>query len=281
MARRHVTVVLSGDGGDELFGGYDRYLPHPRVAAFDRLAVPGARAAAALAWPLLPHGTRGKNFLRHVAKDWSGRYLDSIAFFHADERAALYSADVRTAAGLDAERRLARHFDRFAALPNNSRMMRFDFETYLPEDVLTKVDRMSMAHSIESRVPLLDNRVIDFAASLPARFKIKGGRRKHVLKDTLKTMLPEAILSRRKQGFGVPLGTWFRGGLTSLFSDILDTPRTRQRGYFDAAFVGRLLREHLDGERDHTLRLWQLLVFELWHRQYLDARVSAPAAHVG
>jgi asparagine synthase (glutamine-hydrolysing) len=281
MARRHVTVVLSGDGGDELFGGYDRYLPHPRVAAFDRLAVPGARAAAALAWPLLPHGTRGKNFLRHVAKDWSGRYLDSIAFFHADERAALYSADVRTAAGLDAERRLARHFDRFAALPNDSRMMRFDFETYLPEDVLTKVDRMSMAHSIESRVPLLDNRVIDFAASLPARFKIKGGRRKHVLKDTLKTMLPEAILSRRKQGFGVPLGTWFRGGLTSLFSDILDTPRTRQRGYFDAAFVGRLLREHLDGERDHTLRLWQLLVFELWHRQYLDARVSAPAAHVG
>ena len=183
-------MVLSGDGGDELFGGYDRYLPHPRVAAFDRLAVPGARAAAALAWPLLPHGTRGKNFLRHVAKDWSGRYLDSIAFFHADERAALYSADVRAAAGLEAERRLARHFDRFAALPNDSRMMRFDFETYLPEDVLTKVDRMSMAHSIESRVPLLDNQVIDFAASLPARFKIKGGRRKHILKDTLKTMLP-------------------------------------------------------------------------------------------
>jgi asparagine synthase (glutamine-hydrolysing) len=138
-----------------------------------------------------------------------------------------------------------------------------------------------MAHSIESRVPLLDNRVIDFAASLPARFKIKGGRRKHILKDTLKTMLPESILARRKQGFGVPLGTWFRGGLTSLFADVLDTPRTRQRGYFDAGFVRRLLREHLDGERDHTLRLWQLLVFELWHRHYLDARMSAPAAHVG
>ena len=281
IARRHVTVVLSGDGGDELFGGYDRYLPHPRVAAFDRLAVPGARAAAALAWPLLPHGTRGKNFLRHVAKDWSGRYLDSIAFFHADERAALYSADVRAAAGLDAERRLARHFDRFGALPHASRMMRFDFETYLPEDVLTKVDRMSMAHSIETRVPLLDNRVIDFAATLPARFKIKDGRRKHILKETLRTLLPEAILSRRKQGFGIPLGTWFRGGLTDLFADVLDAPRTRQRGYFDAGFVGRLLREHLAGERDHTLRLWQLLVFELWHRQYLDARMSAPAAHVG
>ena len=281
IARRHVTVVLSGDGGDELFGGYDRYLPHPRVARFDRLPIPGMRSAAALAWPLLPHGVTGKNFLRHVAKDAAGRYLDSVGFFHADERAVLYTADVRAAAGLEAERRLARHFDRFAALPHDSRMMRFDFETYLPEDVLTKVDRMSMAHSIESRVPLLDNRVIDFAASLPARFKIKGGRRKHVLKETLRTMLPESILARRKQGFGIPLGTWFRGGLTGVFSDVLDSPRTRQRGYFDGAVVARLLREQLSGSRDHTLRLWQLLVFELWHRQYLDAPVSSPAAHVG
>jgi asparagine synthase (glutamine-hydrolysing) len=281
IARRHVTVVLSGDGGDELFGGYDRYLPHPRVTRFDRLPLPGLRAAAALAWPLLPHGVKGKNFLRHVASDPAGRYLDSIAFFHADERAALYSAEARAAAGVAAEQTLARHFDRFAALPHDSRMMRFDFETYLPEDVLTKVDRMSMAHSIESRVPLLDNRVIDFAASLPARFKIKDGRRKHVLKETLRTLLPEAILARPKQGFGIPLGTWFRGGLTGLFTDVLDAPRTRQRGYFDNGFVGRLLKEHLSGERDHTLRLWQLLVFELWHRQYLDTVVSAPAANVG
>jgi asparagine synthase (glutamine-hydrolysing) len=280
IARRHVTVVLSGDGGDELFGGYDRYLPHPRVAQFDRLPVPGLRAAAALAWPLLPHGARGRNFLRHVAGDAATRYVDSISFFRADERAALYSADVRAATAADAERRLERHFDRFAGLPHDSRMMRFDFETYLPEDVLAKVDRMSMAHSIESRVPLLDNRVIDFAASLPARFKIRDGRRKHILKETLRTMLPDAILSRRKQGFGIPLGTWFRGGLTGLFSDVLETPRTEQRGYFDPAFVRRLLKEHLAGERDHTLRLWQLLVFELWHRQYLDAPVSAPAAHV-
>jgi asparagine synthase (glutamine-hydrolysing) len=281
IARRHVTVVLSGDGGDELFGGYDRYLPHPRVAQFDRLPLPGARAAAALAWPLLPHGLKGKNFLRHVAKDAEGRYLDSITFFHADERAALYAPEVRAAARLDAEQALARHFARFSALAHDSRMMRFDFETYLPEDVLTKVDRMSMAHSIESRVPLLDNRVIDFAATLPARFKIKDGRRKHILKETLRTMLPDSILSRRKQGFGIPLGTWFRGGLTGLFSEVLDAPRTRQRGYFEPGFVGRLLREHLAGERDHTLRLWQLLVFELWHRQYLDAPVSSPAAHVG
>src|SRR5205814_6220352 len=111
------------------------------------------------------------------------------------ERASLYAPAVRSAISDDAEQILARHFDRFESLPHDSRMMRFDFETYLPEDVLTKVDRMSMAHSIESRVPLLDNRVIDFAASLPAHFKIKNGRRKHVLKETLRTMLPAAILA--------------------------------------------------------------------------------------
>ena len=280
IARRHVTVVLSGDGGDELFGGYDRYLAHPRVAAFDRLPVPGLRTLAAVVWPRLPHGARGKNFLRHVARDAAGRYLDSIAFFQADERRALLTADVQSALGSDAEAMLSRHFDRFAALPHESRMMRFDFETYLPEDVLTKVDRMSMAHSIESRVPLLDNSVIDFAATLPSRFKIRNGRRKHVLKETLRPLLPPGILDRRKQGFGVPLGVWFRGGLTDLFSEVLESPRARQRGYFESSFVSRLLREHLGGQRDHTLRLWQLLVFELWHRQYLDSPTAgSQAAH--
>jgi asparagine synthase (glutamine-hydrolysing) len=281
IARKHVTVVLSGDGGDELFGGYDRYIPHPRVRKFDALGLPGLRAAAGVAWPLLPHGTRGKNFLRHVAKDSIGRYLDSMTLFPSDERAALYSDGATAALRSATEQRLARHFHRFGALPHDSRMMRFDFETYLPEDVLVKVDRMSMAHSIESRVPLLDNEVIDFAASLPARFKIREGRRKHVLKRALEPLLPAGILNRRKQGFGVPLGNWFRGGLTGLFSDVLDAPRTRQRGYFEPAFVSRLLREHLTGQRDHTSRLWQLLVFELWHRQYLDrAAIGSATAHV-
>jgi asparagine synthase (glutamine-hydrolysing) len=276
MARRHVTVVLSGDGGDELFGGYDRYVPHPRVVAFDRYSPRALRRVAAIAAARLPHGVRGKNFLRHVGRDDKGRYLDAIRFFGADEKPALLTPDVlRLIEGPDPEARLARHFERFARLPWPSQMMRFDAETYLPEDVLTKVDRMSMAHSIESRVPLLDNEVIAFAAALPAALKIKGGRRKHVLKEVAATLLPRDILDRKKQGFGVPLGTWFRGNLRELFADTLLAPAALQRGYFQPAFVSRLVAEHLAGRRDHTLRLWQLVVFERWHRAYVDRRGSA------
>ena len=279
MARRHVTVVLSGDGGDELFGGYDRYVPHPRVVAFDRYSPRALRRVAAIAAAQLPHGARGKNFLRHVGRDEQGRYLDAIRFFGADEKPALLTSDLRRQLeGPDPETRLARHFERFAGLPWPSQMMRFDAETYLPEDVLTKVDRMSMAHSIESRVPLLDNEVMALAASLPAAMKIKNGRRKHVLKEVAATLLPREILDRRKQGFGVPLGVWFRGNLRELFADTLLSPASLQRGYFQPAFVRQIVDEHLSGKRDHTLRLWQLVVFERWHQQYVNSfPLSTPA----
>jgi asparagine synthase (glutamine-hydrolysing) len=279
MARKHVTVVLSGDGGDELFGGYERYLPHPRVLAFDRYSPRALRRVAAIAAARLPHGVRGKNFLRHVGRDEQGRYLDAIRFFGADEKPALLTRDVQDAIdGPDPETTLARHFERFAQLPWPSQMMRFDAETYLPEDVLTKVDRMSMAHSIESRVPILDNDVIAFAATLPASLKIKNGRRKHILKEVAATLVPRAILDRKKQGFGVPLGTWFRGNLRELFADTLLSPASLQRGYFQPAFVRRIVDEHLTGKRDHTLRLWQLVVFEKWQQQYVNSfPFSAPA----
>ena len=283
MARRHVTVVLSGDGGDELFGGYDRYLPHPRVVAFDRYSPRALRRVAAIAAARLPHGVRGKNFLRHVGRGEHGRYIDAIRFFSADEKPALLSADLRAAlTQADPEIRLAAHFDRYRNLSWASQMMRFDAETYLPEDVLTKVDRMSMAHSIESRVPLLDNDVIAFASSLPASMKIRGARRKHVLKQVAAALLPPAILDRRKQGFGVPLGTWFRGNLRELFGDTLLSPSSLQRGYFEPRFVRRVVDEHLTGGRDHTLRLWQLVVFERWHQLYAQRSTflnSTPALH--
>jgi asparagine synthase (glutamine-hydrolysing) len=273
MAGEHVTVVLSGDGGDELFGGYDRYLPHARVAAFDRFSAAPLRDVAGRVASQLPHGFRGKNFLRHVSRDDRGRYLDAIRFFAADEKAALLSPDVLgQLGGIDAESRLGSHFHDGAGLPWPSQMMRFDALTYLPEDVLTKVDRMSMVHSIESRVPLLDNHVVAFASALPAHFKIKDGRRKHILKETAASILPRQLLDRPKQGFGVPLATWFQGRLRDVFSDTLMSGRALSRGYFRPAFVKRLVDEHLSGRRDHALRLWQLVVFERWHQQYVDGR---------
>jgi asparagine synthase (glutamine-hydrolysing) len=273
IARKHVTVVLSGDGGDELFGGYDRYLPDRRVAAFDRYGRTTGRHLAGIAAASLPHGARGKNFLRHVARDARGRYVDAIRFFSSDEKAALLAPGVLERMSLeDPETRLARHFERFASLSWPSQMMRFDADTYLPEDVLTKLDRMSMAHSIESRVPLLDNEVVAFANSLPAALKIKSGRRKHVLKEVAAALLPGEILARRKQGFGVPLGVWFRGNLRELFADTLLSSANGTSEYLRQSFVRRLVEEHISGRRDHTLRLWQLVVFERWHRQYVSSR---------
>lgn len=278
LARRHVTVVLSGDGGDELFGGYDRYLPHPRVLQFDRF-VPGiGRPVAAQLGQALPLGARGRAFLRHVARDAAGRYVDSIRYFGRDEKAALLTPEVLAALHApDPETRMVQQLEASTALPWQSRMMRLDIATYLPEDVLVKVDRMSMAHSIESRVPLLDNAVLDFALALPPAFKIRDGRRKHLLKEVAARLLPPGLVDRRKQGFGVPLGIWFRGDLRSLFADTLLSERCRTRGYFQPAFVRQMVDEHLSGRRDHTLRLWQLVIFERWHQQYLDT-ASTPGA---
>jgi asparagine synthase (glutamine-hydrolysing) len=272
-AREHVAVVLSGDGGDELFGGYDRYLPHPRVVAFDRFGRGTGRRVAAIAAAQLPHGALGKNFFRHVARDARGRYLDAIRFYSRDEKCALLAPDVVAQLSVvDPEARLAQSFEPYGGLPWASQMMRFDADTYLPEDVLTKVDRMSMAHSIESRVPLLDNEVVRFASALPAALKIKDGRRKHILKEVAARLLPSEILNRRKQGFGVPLAAWFRGNLRDLFADTLLSTASVTRDYFQQAFVRRLVDEHLSGRRDHSLRLWLLVVFERWHQQYVARR---------
>lgn len=279
IARQHVTVVLSGDGGDELFGGYDRYRPHPRVDRFDRLPIPGRRHLAAAAWRAWPRTARGRNFLRHVAQGPEARFVDSVGFFSADDKRALYTGRFQRLIGEYAPESAAlAWFDPPGAASWPDRMMRFDFRTYLPEDVLTKVDRMSMAHSIESRVPLLDTAVVELAASFPARLKITPNRQKHIMKEAMSHLLPPSILDRRKQGFGVPVGNWFRGGVADLFADTLLSPRAHARGFFRPAHVERLVTEHRSGRRDHTLRLWLLLVLERWHRQYVDAPVAVSAA---
>jgi asparagine synthase (glutamine-hydrolysing) len=276
MARRHVTVVLSGDGGDELFGGYDRYLPHPAVALFDRYAPPGADRAAGFLSRHLPRGALGRRFLEHVSQPPVERYIDAVSLFAASDRAALLSTDLRRAAAPDGpEARFAAYFASTRHLPFGSRMMRADLETYLPGDVLTKVDRMSMAHSIESRVPLLDNAIVDFALQLPLPLKIHESVRKRVLRMVARRVLPPDLLDRPKKGFAVPLAVWCRGQLRDAFRDLLQSPRLRQRGYFNTREIDRMLDEHFTGRRDHELRLWQLFMFELWHRQYMDGALAA------
>jgi asparagine synthase (glutamine-hydrolysing) len=276
LARRHVTVVLSGDGGDELFAGYDRYVPHAQVSRFDTLPVPGKRALAGFAARTLPHGARGQRFLRHVARDDESRYIESVSFFGPEDRHALLDGGVAAPDGPAPEDHMRARFEHVRHLPLVSRMMHVDFGTYLPEDILTKVDRMSMAHSIESRVPLLDHLLVEFALRLPLRMKLRDGQRKYLLKRVAARVLPPQLLTRKKQGFGVPLGVWFRGKLRGAFQDVLLSARARQRGYFNPREIQRLLHEHLTGRRDHELRLWQLLMFELWHRSYLDGAPPVP-----
>jgi len=271
LARRHVTVVLSGDGGDELFGGYDRYVPSPRVAAFDRSCPDALRPVAGTAARWLPRGAKGRRFLRHVGLDRQARYIDALHQYSEDDKAALLTDDVRMALrARPPETMLADAFDRFSGASWPAQMMRVDTTTYLPEDILVKVDRMSMAHSIESRVPLLDDELVAFAASLPAGLHLADGHRKRLLRAVAARVLPAATLARPKRGFGVPLAQWFRGRLRDLLADTILSPRALQRGYFRPAAVRALVDEHLRGRRDHTLRLWQLVVFERWHDRYLD-----------
>jgi asparagine synthase (glutamine-hydrolysing) len=265
-----VTVVLSGDGGDELFGGYDRYLPHPNVARFDRHVAGVGRVLAAATWRRLPHGLRGKNFLRHVSREAQRRYLDSVTFYHADERRSLLSPASQQALGTwEAERYFRRPFRRLAGLPFGDQMMAFDFETYLPEDCLTKVDRMSMAHSIESRVPLLDHRVAEFAARLPVHLKIAGGVQKYLLKKLAYKLVSRPLLDRPKQGFSSALPYILKAEYRTLYEAALSDSRLVQAGILRADPIRALVAEQLAGRADHGNRLWLLVNAELWYRMMI------------
>ena len=271
MAREHVTVVLSGDGGDELFAGYERYLVDRQRQKFERvpgffrrnLMLPTARR--------LPQHVYGKNFLRNVALDPGARYIDSISCFDEEKKQHMLSYDFR--------RSLARYnsTDRFIKLfaaPGSherlNRLLYLDSKTYLPGDILTKVDRMSMAHSVEAREPLLDYKLIEFAQRVPASLKLRGAETKSILKRAMRGIIPDEIINRPKQGFGVPMQKWFREDLREMVIDTLTDSRTRQRGYFNQRAVSAILREHLSGRRDNSRHLWSLLMLELWHRAFVD-----------
>jgi asparagine synthase (glutamine-hydrolysing) len=271
LAAEHVKVVLSGDGGDELFAGYDKYLVEGRERRFDRLPGPLRRAAGAVG-SAMPEGMRGRRFLRHLALDGAKRYLDASTLFRVEELHNLFADD--------AFEEIARHdpaeslgwFDRrdgdwLAAVQHR------DLESYLPLDILTKVDRMTMAHSIEARPPLLDHKLVEFAATVPSRIRLRGGTTKYLLKRAMRGILPDAIIDRPKHGFAVPLARWFRGELAGFARDLLLSETCRQRGFFRPQYVDQLLRLNQAG-RDLDLQLWTMLSFELWCRRFLDARAS-------
>jgi asparagine synthase (glutamine-hydrolysing) len=271
MAREHVTVILSGDGGDELFGGYDRYLVDRNREVFERIPRLLRRNLMLRASRALPRATYGKNFLRNIALDSDARYVDSISCFDQDAKRNLLSPNVRHwLAGRDS----SDAFRRLLAAPHSSErldhLLYLDSKTYLPGDILTKVDRMSMAHSVEAREPLLDHKLIEFVQTIPASLKLRGSVSKHILKSAVRGLIPDEIINRQKQGFGVPIRRWFNNELRELLYDTLTDCRTQQRGYFNQKAVEEILDEHRRGRRDNSTHLWGLLTLELWHRAFID-----------
>ncbi len=274
LAAEHVKVVLSGDGGDELFAGYDRYFVEERERRFD--AIPGwMRRVAGRVATRMPESTRGRNFLRHYALDGWERYVDAVTLFRHEQRRRLFRPEVQRAwAAEDQSRPLLDELTRRGG-HWLSAMQAMDLKRYLPLDILTKVDRMSMAHSIEARVPLLDHRLVEFAATIPPSMQMQGGMSKYLFKKALTGVLPDDILHRPKRGFAVPLDTWFRGQLGPYLRSLLLSDESRRRGIFDTAYIEQLIARHGRG-REYGLHLWTLISFELWCRRFLDER-AAPA----
>lgn len=273
MAREFVTVVLSGDGGDELFAGYTRYVTDRDKSGFEKLPK-GLRSG--LIKPIseaLPHGTRGKNYLFNISLDAAGRYIDSISHFNGPKKRKLYSTERRTKMNGSFERgeKLYRQISGSVrsddAIEN---LLYLDSKTYLPADILTKVDRMSMASSLEARSPLLDHELIEYVTRIPSSMKLKGSETKYIFKKAVEGFVPREILYREKQGFGMPINEWINVQLKDRMTSDLSDQRAMERGYFDSKYINLLLDEHRRGRRDHSNPLWTLWMLELWHRRYID-----------
>ena len=273
LAREHVTVVLSGDGGDELFAGYTRYAVDLKRQGFERLPRFVRRNLMKSLSEHLPHGARGRNYLYNVALDPIDRYIDNISVFTALNRASLYSQDfLESLGGESAVAMYAEHASQVNSGEPLERLLYLDSKTYLPGDILTKVDRMSMAVSLEARVPLLDHKLIEFVARMPASMKMRGTESKYIFKRAIADLVPKEILTRPKQGFGVPIDSWINDQLRERIHETLRDPVTRQRGYFRPEYIEVLLTEHERNRRNHSAALWTVLMFELWCRAFVDTK---------
>ena len=274
MARRGVTVALSGDGGDELFAGYDRYLTameRPKPNSVQNWLGPIYRDRI---HGLIPAGTYGKNFVWNVSLNERDRYLDGLSFLPALHRERdLFTPDFLRQAGRlpDPLASWQQLYDEAPAKDRISRLLYLDTKTYLNGDILAKVDRMSMATSLEVRVPMLDHEFVEWVTSLPVEWKYRNGTRKQILKKLAERLgIPPALLHRKKQGFQVPLVEWMRN--EDQYWRILLEPRTLQRGYFKPAAIKSLISEHLRGRRNRSGVLWRMLVLELWHRNFMESQ---------
>jgi asparagine synthase (glutamine-hydrolysing) len=269
-------VALSGDGGDELFAGYQRRYGIHRLEQRLRRVIPGPVRRGVLA-PLsrlyprserIPRPLRFKLVLSNLGQSFERAYFNDMSLFLEDEKQTLctpeFLAQTRHHNPLAA---FARHFERVRDADPLSRVLYVDFKTWLANDILVKVDRMSMACSLEVRAPLLDHKIIEFAASLPSKLKFRGSISKYLLKRHLASRLPAADVHRRKQGFELPLATWLRGNLKDMASDLLFSTRATGRGYVRPEAVKRIWEAHQSGARNHSSQLWALMVLELWHRQ--------------
>jgi asparagine synthase (glutamine-hydrolysing) len=273
LARKHLKVVLSGDGGDELFAGYDRYVVDYRRRHLGFLGGPLVGAPLRGMSALLPEGTPGKNYLYYLSLPRMERYLESISKFPPRILDQCLSPEVR-GRGHETDTIVDDALASTSGLDPVSRLQAFDIQTYLPGDIMTKVDRMSMANSLEARVPLLDHPLIEFAASLPADLRFRAGQTKYLLKRVLRGRVPDEVLTRPKQGFGVPFTSWFGERVPGFFRDQLGDGRRLAAVGVRPGYVTRLADLFERGGRaDHCQRLWALVV--------LDRSLAALGARAG
>src|SRR6266436_3482324 len=273
LAARDVKMVLTGEGGDELFAGYARYSGERFASCFQR--IPQAAKSLALAVGSRLPGLRRQKLALYAfsQSEEVTRFVNWFPLFNPEMKQALLSKDLKASlSGYDADYVFAQHLASTNAIASVNRMLYVDTKLWLPDLLLARGDKMSMAASLEARVPLLDHELVEFAASLPQHLKVKGLTRKYLLKKVGQTLLPPEIIRRKKKGFPMPVSLWFRKEARSFLRDILSPSTLQRRGLFNPAFVEKLLSEHENGFADHGSLLGGLLSIELWQRVFMDSQ---------
>ncbi len=276
MTRRHVTVALNGDGGDESFAGYLRYVANNLSGGLDLVPRPLRRGAAAAAERLLRLGdarglrSYGRRFLTSVGEDAPGRYADHVCIFNRSEREELLGEAALASVGTETADVIASPWHEASGRSRLDVLLETDIDTYLPGDLLVKMDIASMAYSLEARSPLLDPELMQFAASLPAKYKARLTSKKWILRRAYRERVPDEVLDGKKRGFGVPLGAWCRNELRDFTREVLLDPVSVNRGLIREGSVRALLDQHARGGADRSMQIWALLMLELWHSEFVD-----------